>query len=540
MAAFNEGGAIQGAVVGASHPPGAKTIEDEEPIKKEAWVLKKGGLRWQKRWFVLKHHGHQPGKLSYYHEQPGAEGGADEPKMSVIELDADVKVDLLPERKHALSLIANSRARKALKFQFESAPEQEEWLAALRCVIRRAIKLSEVAFAGTRWSIDPRYELTKLLGKGSYGCVVAARDTQAGADVAIKKVENVFVDAVDAKRILREIRLMRHFRHPNLVRLHDVMEPPYVEDFVDLYIVLDLMPTDLRKLLWDPKVHLTDEQVQFFAYQLLCGVKYMGSAGVLHRDLKPENLLVDPATCTLRVCDLGLARAAHVAGDMHDEAPGDMTTYVVTRWYRAPELLLSAKRYTAAVDAWSCGVIVGEMLLSSGERPTPKPLLLPGRDVIHQIKLTARLLGRPKKEELWFVGNEGAVRFMMALPDRPPRPLAEVFPGASATALDLVAKMLTFDPAKRCAAADALAHPYVKEWRDPDVEKPAGFYIDMDDIEALRLTKRNLQKMFFDEVLSIHRPQLAPPGLGLDASPAFSSRSMASTNSSPECSSRSL
>ena len=132
MAAFNEGGAIQGAVVGASHPPGAKTIEDEEPIKKEAWVLKKGGLRWQKRWFVLKHHGHQPGKLSYYHEQPGAEGGADEPKMSVIELDADVKVDLLPERKHALSLIANSRARKALKFQFESAPEQEEWLAAKR------------------------------------------------------------------------------------------------------------------------------------------------------------------------------------------------------------------------------------------------------------------------------------------------------------------------------------------------------------------------------------------------------------------------
>ena len=100
--------------------------------------------------------------------------------------------------------------------------------------------------------------------------------------------------------------------------------------------------------------------------------------------------------------------------------------------------------------------------------------------------------------------------------------------------------MLTFDPAKRCAAADALAHPYVKEWRDPDVEKPAGFYIDMDDIEALRLTKRNLQKMFFDEVLSIHRPQLAPPGLGLDASPAFSSRSMASTISSPECSSRSL
>ena len=203
MAAFNEGGAIQGAVVGASHPPGAKTIEDEEPIKKEAWVLKKGGLRWQKRWFVLKHHGHQPGKLSYYHEQPGAEGGADEPKMSVIELDADVKVDLLPERKHALSLIANSRARKALKFQFESDAVREEWLGALRRVIGRAITLSEVTFAGTRWSIDARYELTARLGKGAYGCVVKARDKQAGVDVAIKKVEDVFADMVDAKRMLR-------------------------------------------------------------------------------------------------------------------------------------------------------------------------------------------------------------------------------------------------------------------------------------------------------------------------------------------------
>ena len=166
--------------------------------------------------------------------------------------------------------------------------------------------------------------------------------------------------------------------------------------------------------------------------------------------------------------------------------------------------------------------------------------LFPGRDYLHQLRLIIDVLGTPSEEDLASIANAQAVQFLRTLPPKPKKPWSEVFPNAAPAALELLGRMLVFDPAKRCAAADALAHPYVADWREPDVEKPAGFYIDMDDIEALRLTKRNLQKMFFDEVLSIHRPQLAPPGLGLDASPAFSSRSMASTNSSPEFSSRSL
>jgi serine/threonine protein kinase len=130
---------------------------------------------------------------------------------------------------------------------------------------------------------------------------------------------------------------------------------------------MELLETDLSSIVKSPQP-LSDDHCQFFMYQLLRGMKYMHSAKILHRDLKPRNLLVN-SNCDLKICDFGLARAN--LPDMRVRA-AQMTDYVATRWYRAPEVLLSFKKYTSAMDVWSAGCIFGELLLR-------KPLL-PGND----------------------------------------------------------------------------------------------------------------------------------------------------------------
>lgn len=195
-----------------------------------------------------------------------------------------------------------------------------------------------------------------MVGSGAYGFVVAADDVVAKKQVAIKKIANTFDNILDAKRILREIRLMRHFNHPNVVKLYDVIEPLCVEDFEDVYIVTELMSTDLQKIL-SSKAVLSMTQQKYLLYQILAGMNYINSANVLHRDVKPSNLLVDVRTCHLQICDFGLARAVcfeTITGEasngmatyLQDQADtsevsslAEYTEYVVTRWYRAPEIM---------------------------------------------------------------------------------------------------------------------------------------------------------------------------------------------------------
>ena len=182
------------------------------------------------------------------------------------------------------------------------------------------------------FEIDTRYTNLKEIGSGSYGLVCSADDEVSGLKVAIKKVANVFDDLVDAKRILREIRLLRHLSgHANITAIRDVMTSPVGStSFRDLYIVTDLFECDLDRIIISDQ-DLTDSHHQYFLYQILRGLKYIHSANILHRDLKPSNLLVK-SNCDLAICDFGLARGV-------PDGKVLMTDYVVTRWYRAPELL---------------------------------------------------------------------------------------------------------------------------------------------------------------------------------------------------------
>ena len=146
-----------------------------------------------------------------------------------------------------------------------------------------------------------------------------------------------FANLVETKRTLREVKLLRHFKHANIVEILDIMQPESFAKFDDVYIVNELMSTDLHQIIYSSQP-LTDEHVQYFIYQILRGLKYIHSAHVLHRDLKPSNLLLN-ANCDLKICDFGLARLASPDGDHQ----GFLTEYVATRWYRAPEIMLSWK-----------------------------------------------------------------------------------------------------------------------------------------------------------------------------------------------------
>lgn len=157
-----------------------------------------------------------------------------------------------------------------------------------------------------KFVLDPRYSPIKKLGQGAYGMVISAKDSISGKRVAIKKNINIFYNKTNAKRILREVKILNHFDHPNIVKILDVLDPSPEDDLVDLYMVLEYMPSDLHKVIHSDN-SLTHEHIAYVIFQLLCAVKYMHSAGVYHRDIKPSNILIDHQ-CHLKLCDFGLAR----------------------------------------------------------------------------------------------------------------------------------------------------------------------------------------------------------------------------------------
>eukprot|EP00826_Nyctotherus_ovalis_P055259 TRINITY_DN7324_c0_g1_i23.p1 TRINITY_DN7324_c0_g1~~TRINITY_DN7324_c0_g1_i23.p1 ORF type:complete len:358 (-),score=99.27 TRINITY_DN7324_c0_g1_i23:301-1347(-) len=216
------------------------------------------------------------------------------------------------------------------------------------------VKHSFVA-AGTTFTVPKRYEYIKVIGQGAYGVVCSAMDKLKGRKVAIKKVPNAFADLIDAKRIVREIKLLNFYNHENIVALLDVLKPESRTGFEDIYFVNDLMETDLHRVIYSQQ-DLTDDHIQYFMYQILRGVLHIHSSSVIHRDLKPSNLLLNK-NCDLKICDFGLARALETGG-----VDNLLTEYVVTRWYRAPEVILNASNYTKELDIWSVGCIMAELL----------------------------------------------------------------------------------------------------------------------------------------------------------------------------------
>eukprot|EP00252_Welwitschia_mirabilis_P015123 TRINITY_DN3328_c0_g1_i1.p1 TRINITY_DN3328_c0_g1~~TRINITY_DN3328_c0_g1_i1.p1 ORF type:complete len:369 (+),score=36.87 TRINITY_DN3328_c0_g1_i1:639-1745(+) len=340
------------------------------------------------------------------------------------------------------------------------------------------------------FEIDTKYVPIKPIGKGAYGIVCSAKNIETNEKVAIKKIANAFENQTDAMRTLREIKLLRQLRHDNIIALRDIMTPISRSSFNDVYLVYDLMDTDLHQIIKSSQL-LTDDHCQYFIYQLLRGLKYLHSANVLHRDLKPSNLLLN-ANCDLKICDFGLARTNCEKGQF-------MTEYVVTRWYRAPELLLSCEEYGTSIDVWSVGCIFAELL---GRKP-----LFPGKDYINQLKLIISVLGSPDEHDLEFIHSQKARTYIRSLPNIPQASLQRLYPGANPVAIDLLDKMLIFDPRKRITVLEALEHPYFSSLHDLSLEPSAASAFEL-NMPAEDLREEVFREMVWNEMLFYH-PEMA-------------------------------
>ncbi|PON69451.1 Serine/threonine protein kinase [Parasponia andersonii] len=320
-----------------------------------------------------------------------------------------------------------------------------------------------------------RYKIQEVIGKGSYGVVCSAIDTHTGEKVAIKKIHDIFEHISDAARILREIKLLRLLRHPDIVEIKHIMLPPSRRDFKDIYVVFELMESDLHQVI-KANDDLTREHYQFFLYQLLRALKYIHTANVFHRDLKPKNILAN-ANCKLKICDFGLARVAF------SDTP---TTIFWT--------------YTPAIDIWSIGCIFAEVL-------TGKPLF-PGKNVVHQLDLMTDLLGTPSLDTISRVRNEKARRYLTSMRKKQPISFAQKFPNADPLALRLLERLLAFDPKDRPTAEEALADPYFKGLAKVEREPSCQPITKMEfEFERRRVTKEDIRELIFREILEYH-PQL--------------------------------
>ncbi len=315
--------------------------------------------------------------------------------------------------------------------------------------------------------------------------------------VAIKKVKNVFEDLVDAKRILREIRLLAHLgSHENVTKIYEISFGPKgkadSENFEDLYIITELFECDLDRIITSSQ-KLSDAHHQYFLYQMLRGLKWIHSGNVVHRDLKPSNLLVK-SNCDLAICDFGLARGVAEKG-------AEMTDYVQTRWYRAPELLCDNQLYDKKVDVWGAGLIFGELL-----RREP---VLQGKDYFDQLEKIVRLIGRPSEEDMTHLQYETARKALRRMRNDKNQ-VATVFRRYTENplALDLLTKMLVFNPKKRLSVEECLAHKYLAELHQ-DGDEPVcktPFDYSFEDGYKEEMPKSLLQKYMRET--SIHLARL--------------------------------
>mmetsp|Transcript_32012 Transcript_32012/g.89625 ORF Transcript_32012/g.89625 Transcript_32012/m.89625 type:complete len:406 (+) Transcript_32012:66-1283(+) len=326
------------------------------------------------------------------------------------------------------------------------------------------------------------YTTHKVTGQGSFGVVFQATVDGGKEVVAIKKVLQ------DKRFKNRELQIMRLLSHPNVVQLkNSFFTNGETLDEVFLNLVLEYVPDTVHRVSRQyskMKQPISLIYVKLYMYQLLRALAYIHSLGVCHRDIKPQNLLLDPQTSILKLCDFGSAKIL-VKGNPN-------VSYICSRYYRAPELIFGATLYTTAIDVWSSGCVMAELLLGHP--------LFPGESGVDQLVEIIKVLGTPSKEQIQCM-NQNYTDFKF--PKIKPHPWHKIFrPRTSPDAIDLIVKMLQYDPVARIDPLKACAHPFFDKLRDPNVRLPNGRAIP----PLFNFTEKELECMrgFQDDIIPLH------------------------------------
>ncbi|KAF7366684.1 Pkinase-domain-containing protein [Mycena sanguinolenta] len=298
------------------------------------------------------------------------------------------------------------------------------------------------------------YIQLEKLGEGTYATVFKGRSKTTNEIVALKEIH---LDAEEGtpSTAIREISLLKELKHVNVLRLHDVIHTE-----TKLILVFEFCEQDLKRYMdaHGQRGALDPATVKSFMFQLLKGTNFCHENQVLHRDLKPQNLLIN-RKMELKLGDFGLARAFGVPVNT-------FSNEVVTLWYRAPDVLLGSRTYSTSIDVWSCGCIFAEMI--SG-----MPLFR-GKDNNDQLLHIIKILGTPSHQQLAKMLKDSPEIVLRELPQFPKISLAQVLPKASPAAVDLMERLLKFDPSERITCAEALSHPYFAETSNPAPAAPPG------------------------------------------------------------------
>ena len=396
------------------------------------------------------------------------------------------------------------------------------------------------------WNIGPNYTIVRILGSGTYGTVCKAINTTTNQPVAIKRIAKLFDSVHESKRIFREICLLKRMNHANIIKLYDLIIEGEYENFDTIYILMEYCHSDLKKLIRSP-IFLTELHVQNIIYNIFVALKYLKSANVLHRDLKPANILIND-DCSIKLCDFGLARSVSqvenidsriLSNDSPRENNGGirkqkrkLTRHVVSRWYRAPEVILIEKSYSNQIDVWSAGCIAAElqeMIKENNDNYMTRGPLFPGSSCFplsppkesdekeknqnqiskgkkDQLSIIFHTLGTPLTDELLFVSDPNALKYIKTFPPKKRQNFKDLYPKTSEEGLTLLDKILKFNPNQRMDIEEILKSPYFDEVRDLKLEKIVEknpIVLPFDEEEEL--TAQKIREYFIQEIKSIKK-----------------------------------
>ncbi|CAD8111379.1 unnamed protein product [Paramecium primaurelia] len=300
--------------------------------------------------------------------------------------------------------------------------------------------------------LSNQYQICSVVGNGTFGMVYLAIDTKTNEKVAIKKVYQ------DRRYKNREHLIISELNHPCIVKLRQAFftQGDNAKNTEDIYLnlVMDYIPETLSKVIRNFKNNkkpFPNQSLKIYSYQMLRALAYLQGIGICHRDIKPQNILVNPINHVLKICDFGSAKRL-VAGEPN-------VAYICSRYYRAPELIFGATEYTTAIDMWSIGCVIAEMLL--GEP------LFPGESATDQLVEIIKILGTPTIDQIKQMNPQ---QQQFKFPQIKCHPWAKVF-GKFKTEphfIDFVSKILVYSPRDRLKPLEALLHPYFDEIRQPN------------------------------------------------------------------------